>query len=172
MESKQLSTEDPRNDVEIVRRIVEQVTGANLLQNSRKRAIVEARVIYATLLRDAGHSFPFIADTLGKDHTTIIHYMKLSKNLKETDRQMKKRLYKCRELFISEKQPVILSELTDYEDELEKLKMKIELMNDELVQLKNSDKLRLGKIFKLITDNTPKGYELIVERKIRMLFND
>lgn len=172
MESKQLYTEDPKNDVDTVKRIVEEVTGINLLEKSRRRFVVEARAIYSTILRDSGYSFPFIAETLGKDHTTIIHYMKLADDLKKTDRQMKRKLYKCRELFISEKQPVILSELTDHEDELEKLKMKIELLNDELFQLKNSDKLRLGKIIKLIQENTPKGHELIVERKIRKLFDE
>jgi hypothetical protein len=30
----------------------------------------------------------------------------------------------------------------------------------------------LIKIFKLIEQNTPKGYELIVERKIRKMFDD
>ena len=172
MESKQLYTEDPKNDVEIVRRIVEKVTGINLLEKNRKRFVVEARAIYSAILREAGYSFPFIAETLGKDHTTIIHYMKLAEDLKNTDRQMKRKLYRCRELFISEKQPVILSEITDYEDELEKIKMRIELMNDELFQLKNSDKIRLSKIIKLIQENTPKGHELIVERKIRQLFDE
>ncbi len=172
MESKQLYTEDPKNDVDNVKRIVEEVTGVNLLEKSRRRFVVEARAIYSTLLRDAGYSFPFIADTLGKDHTTIIHYMKLADDLKNTDRQMKRKLYRCRELFISEKQPVILSNITDYEDELEKLKMRIELMNDELYQLKNSDSIRLSKIIKIIKENTPRGHELIVERKIRQLFDE
>lgn len=172
MESKQSYTEDPTNDVNTVRKIVEGVTGVSIFEKNRKRFVVEARVIYSTLLREAGYSFPFIADTLNKDHTTIIHYIKLSKDLKETDRQMKRKLFKCKELFISEKQPVILSEVVDYQDELDKLNMRIELMNDELFELKNSDRLRLSKIIKLISENTPKGYELIVERKLIKLFDE
>jgi hypothetical protein len=172
MESNQLYIEDPKNEVEIVRKIVEQVTGVNIFEKNRKRFVVEARAIYSTLLRDVGYSFPFIAETLGKDHTTIIHYMKLSSNLKSTDSQMKRKLYRCKELFISQKQPVILSEAIDYEDELEKLRMKMELMNDELFELKNSDRVRLAKIIKLISENTPKGHELIVERKLIKLFDE
>ena len=76
MESNQLYIEDPKNEVEIVRKIVEQVTGVNIFEKNRKRFVVEARAIYSTLLRDVGYSFPFIAETLGKDHTTIIHYMR------------------------------------------------------------------------------------------------
>ena len=179
MKSKQLSTVDQRSDIEVVRNIVEMVTGVNIHAKSRKRTIVEARMVYSAILREAGYSLPFIADTLKKDHTTIIHYLRLVKDLSETDNQVMRRYLRCRELFILEKQPVNLVNPTDYKSEVERLKTRIEIMkaenymlNEELIQLKVSDGNRLLKIFKLIEENTPKGYELIVERKIRKMLDD
>lgn len=179
MESKQLSTEDQRSDIEVVRNIVEMVTGVNIHAKNRKRTIVEARMIYSAILREAGYSLPFIADTLKKDHTTIIHYLRLVKDLSETDNQVMRRYLRCRELFVLEKQPVNLVNPTDYKAEVDRLKTQIEIMkaenyllNEELIQLKVSDTNRLLKVFKLIEENTPKGHELIVERKIRKMFDD
>jgi len=149
------------------------VTGVSILAKNRKRFVVEARMIYSTLLREAGYSLPFIAETLKKDHTTIIHYIQSLKDLKETDIHMMRKYLRCRELFLSEKQPVNLV------DDCDKLRLEIEivkaenyLLSEELNQFKISDENRLRKIMKLIDENTPKGYELIVERKIRKMFDD
>lgn len=179
MESKQLSTVDQRSDVEIIRSIVEMVSGMDVHAKNRKRAVVEARMVYAAILKEAGYSLTYIADTINKDHTTIIHYLKSIRDLSETDNQVRRRYLRCRELFFLEKQPVNLDEPIDYESEIERLKTRIEIMkaenymlNEELIQLKVSDGNRLLKIFKLIEENTPKGYELIVERKIRKMFDD
>lgn len=173
MESKQLSTVDQRNDVDVVRNIVEMVTGVSVLAKNRKRTVVESRMIYSSLLREAGYSLTYIAETLKKDHTTIIHYVQSLKDLRETDMHMMRKYLRCRELFLSEKQPVNLV------DDCDKLRTQIEIMkaenyllNEELIQLKIADENRLIKIFKLIEENTPKGYELIVERKIRKMFDD
>ena len=173
MELKQLSIEDQRTDVDVVRNIVEMVTGVSILAKNRKRFVVEARMIYSTLLREAGYSLPFIAETLKKDHTTIIHYIQSLKDLKETDIHMMRKYLRCRELFLSEKQPVNLV------DDCDKLRLEIEivkaenyLLSEELNQFKIADENRLRKIMKLIDENTPKGYELIVERKIRKMFDD
>lgn len=175
MELKQLYTVEPRSDVDMARNIVEMVTGVSVLTKNRKRFVVEARMIYSTILREVGYSLPFIAETLDKDHTTIIHYIQSLKDLKETDVHIMRKYLRCRELFISEKQPVNLSEEID----CERLKMQLEIMkaenyllNEELVRLKIADETRLIKIFKLIEENTPNGYELIMERKIRKMFDD
>jgi Bacterial dnaA protein helix-turn-helix len=179
MESKQLYTVDQRSDVDVVRNIVEMVTGVSILAKNRKRSVVEARMIYATLLREAGYSLTHIAETIKKDHTTIIHYIQSLKDLRETDIHMMRKYLRCRELFILEKQPVNLVDEIDYESECDRLKNTIEIMkaenyllNEEIVQLKVADENRLRKIIKLIEENTPRGYELIVERKIRKMFDD
>jgi hypothetical protein len=175
MESKQSYTED----VEVVRKIVEMVTGGDIQAKNRKRTSVEARMIYATLLRDVGYSLKFIGDTLKKDHTTIVHYLRLFRNLRETDMHVTRKYLRCRELFVSKKQPVNLEDAIDYKVECDRLKTKIEILkaenymvNEELNYLKVSDEHRLLKIFKVIEENTPKGYEPIVERKIRRMFDE
>lgn len=171
------------NDFDLVRRIVEMVTGMNIFAKNRKRNVVEARMLYGLLLREIGHSLPAIAESLNKDHTTIIHYVRTMKGLLDTDKEILRRYLKCRELIVSEKQPVNLLSNEDYKieamrlkDQLEVLKAENYLLNEEKIeltrQLNVDQSKRLTKIFNLIEDNTPTGYELIVERKIRKMFDD
>ena len=76
------------NDFELSRKIVEMITGVDILQKNRIRNVVEARMIYALLLREIGHSLSSIGSTLGKDHTTIIHYVKTLRSLLDIDKDL------------------------------------------------------------------------------------
>jgi Bacterial dnaA protein helix-turn-helix len=178
MELKQSSTVDQRSDVYIVRKIVEMVTGTSIMAKDRKRNTVESRMIYATLLREQGYALTYIGDTLGKDHTTILHYLRSLKALTDTDVNTMRKYLRCRELYLIEKQPVNLTQNIDYKTECAKLTTQIDiakaenyLLTEEIAKLKKSEESRLLKLFKLIEENTPKGNELIVERKIRKMFD-
>ena len=56
------------------KKIIELETGVNVEIVSRKRNFVEARAIYYKLLRDISQmTLHAIADTVNKDHATILH---------------------------------------------------------------------------------------------------
>lgn len=164
------------NDYEIVRRAVEMIFGVDIFTNSRKRRYVEGRMMCGLLLRDMSHSLTQVGEYLKKDHTTIIHYERTMRGLIDTDVNALNTYLRCKEIINSQKQPVNLSDpkydILKLRSQIEQLKEENEKMKEELDMLRVSENKRLLKVFKLIEDNTPLGYELIVERKIRKMFDD
>lgn len=174
---------EPRNDFELTKSIVEMVTGVQIFAKNRKRTVVEARMICGVLLRELGHSLTQTGEFMDKDHTTIIHYERTLKGLLETDKRILKWYLRCREILVSEKQLVNLDEPIDYKAEVFRLKSQVELLkaenymlneerNEIIRQTSVSEDKRFLKIFKLIEEHTPVGRELIIERKIRKMFDD
>lgn len=164
------------NDFELVRKSVEMVMSVDIFTKNRKRRVVEARMLCGLLMRELSYSLKQIGEYLKKDHTTVIHYERTMKNLIDTDVNVLKIYLRCKELIDSQKQPVNLSdpkhEVLKLRSQLETLKAENMLLSEQLDEIKLSDGARFAKIFKLIEENTPSGYELIVERKIRKMFDD
>jgi hypothetical protein len=164
------------NDFELVRKSVEMVMGVDIFTNNRKRTVVESRMMYGLIMRELGHSLNQIGNYLKKDHTTIIHYQKTMNNLIDTDVNVLKTYLRCKELIDSQKQPVNLSdpknEVLKLRIQLDKLRTENLSLAEELDQIKVSNHARFAKILKLMEDNTPVGHELILERKIRKMFDE
>lgn len=174
---------EQRNDFEFVHQVVEMVTGYKIFATNRKRKTVESRMLFSLLMIELGYPLTHVGEYLGKDHTTIIHYKRVMRNLLDTDTLMLRRYLKCKEIIVSEKQPLILISDTDYKTETQRLQSKIEILkaenyllneekNELIRQINVAEERRFVKIFNLIADNTPIGHELIVERKIRKMFDD
>jgi hypothetical protein len=170
---------ETRNEFEVVKQIVELITGVSLFEKNRKRKIVEARMLYGIVMREMNYSLSEIGHYLGKDHTTIIHYCRSIKGLMDTDVEVLKMYLKCKELIDSHKQSVNLSNkkgeneaLLNLQKQVNLLQFENKMLNEELSAAKASDAKRLLKIFKLVEENTPVGRELIVERKLIRMFDE
>ncbi len=176
MELKQPYTTEKTNDYEHVKRVVEMVMGVNVITKNRKRHEVEARMVYSSMLRDMGYSLTQIGGVLKKDHTTVIHYLRKLKELTDIDKSLLKKYLKCKELLMLDEEPVNLNqEIDQLKKQIEILKMENYILSEERQELAkqlSTDENRLLKVFKLIEENTKPGYELIVERKIRKMFDD
>ena len=178
MESKQQYFTVPKkpNEQEHAQRVVEMVMGVRVGDNNRKRQVVEARMMFSSMLREMGYSLKDIGGVLKKDHTTIIHYLRKLKELTEVDRSLFKKYLRCRDLLMINEDPVNLEEENErLRKQVELLKMENYLLSEEkgeLIKQLSSDDKRLQKIFKLIEENTQHGYEGIVERKIKKMFDD
>jgi hypothetical protein len=172
-----------RNDIEVLRDIVNMVLVTDIGAKKRMRYLVEGRMIFAKILREYGYSLNRIGSFLGKDHTTIIHYTRTINKLLDVDLEILGKYTKCRELFILEKAPT--SELTseyDLKNEIFRLSTKLTVLLNENTLLKEkmanmkkdltSNNKRLNRIVNFIDENTPIGHEFIIERKIRRMFNE
>ena len=63
----------------------------DILQETRKREVVEGRVIFSKLMHlQNRHSLSKIGSFVNKDHATIIHYLKVHDNLFSTDKNYQK----------------------------------------------------------------------------------
>jgi len=172
-----------RNDLEVLRDIINMVLVTDVTAKKRMRYLVEGRMIFAKILREYGYSLNRIGSFLGKDYTTIIHYTRTINKLLDVDIEILGKYKKCRELFILEKQPT--EELTteyDLKNEIFRLSTKIAYLINENTLLKekmanmkkdlSSNDKRLNRIVNFIDENTPVGHEFIIERKIRNMFDE
>ena len=173
LEQKYLEVNKPKDELDAIRIIVEGELDVNIYGNCRKRKLVDARIIYAKIAREYNYSFKSIGRLIGKDHATIIHYMKNFDWLFSTDTEFRERY-----IYLKTKYKELVPQLKDNQ--------KIEIINNSMVlhkqieslSLENerylSDKLkyeRLQKIFWLINDRTPVGKEDYVEAKLNNFFN-
>lgn len=147
--------------------IVSKRFNVDINENTRKRDHVNARLVYATILRERGCTFESIANSIHKDHATIIHYIRTSPFILKQDKLLSKKHNDCRELFFRTIDPDTIPEIeVPDKTELEELKLQVKNL---ISQLEN--RRRLNKIINLIEERTHYGKEEIVERKIREMFN-
>jgi len=92
-----------QEEINELKKIVNNVFLVDLQATSRKRDMVDARKVYSKILRDNGYSYEFIGETIGKDHATIIHYIKNIEYLLSYDRILIDKYVTCKNVFIKEK---------------------------------------------------------------------
>ena len=163
---------------EKVKQIVELVTRVKITVNNRKREVIDARMIYAKILRERGASLASIGMTINKDHTTIIHYIRTMDDLLVTDREVLRKYIKSKELLLLDEQELnlldendTLSELSRLKETVDVLEKKNTLLQDENERL-NREMERFRGILKIIDASTPIGQEKIVERKIKRMLDE
>ena len=175
MELEQKYTEEriPKTELDAIKIIVEGELDINIFGDSRKRNLVDARIIYAKIARESNHSYKSIGKHIGKDHATIIHYMKnfdwlFSSNtefretyiyLKEKFMEMKPKLKDIQEIKIINNSMML-------HKQIESLSLKNEKYLSEKLKYD-----RLQKILWIINDRTPIGQEDYVEARLHNFFN-
>lgn len=179
MESKQSHSTDLMSKFQEVKAIVEMVMETEIFVNNRKRNVVDARMIIAYILRDMGYELKPIGSFLKKDYTTVIHYNKMMVSLLYVDKVLMMKYLKCKEMIMVKEQPVNLAEEPDYKSEYHRLLRRIdilekenEILRDDIAELLKRQNNRLSSIFKLIEENTMKGYENTMERKLKKFFDE
>lgn len=153
---------------------VNEFFGFDISVKSRKREIVEGRMMYAKLMkRYSKHSLAAIGAPIGKDHATIIHYNNNFAWLKKNDAEFSRKFEILNDMY-DEFRAVWFNE--DRFDE----KSKIVFLQKALkAEQEKSDKYekyinkiqRLDSIIQLIDERTPKGEEEYAEQKINRMFN-
>ena len=88
--------------METAKKIINIIYGVDIDEETRKRPVVDARRAYSKILRDAGYSFQYIASTLNKDHTSIVHYVKSIESLLEYDSAFEKKFILAKQNFLEE----------------------------------------------------------------------
>ena len=164
------------NNLEAVKTLdfVEEFVGFKICNKSRKRPIVEARMMYSRLMKHYTRcSLSEIGRYIDKDHATIIHYLDNFSWLKKTDQGF------------SSKYDLLLDMYEDFRkvwfddavyDDKKKIKF-LEAALDKVTEERNKYELyfkrleRLDSIIQLIEERTPKNEEEYAEQKINRMFN-
>lgn len=166
----------------ILMNVIENELGVNILSKNRKREVVDGRLICARILRDRGYSLKSIASVMGKDHSTVIHYLGLVNDLNDVDNLFSRKHLSCLRSFqeLSEDQPSnSLSEMTDTQLKNELIALRSNLnslllenqdLKTELNKLKQEGK-DYGDIITLIKSVVGDVNKELIIKKIRHVLN-
>ena len=160
---------------EFLKNVVNKIFEVDIMNGSRKRNIVNARLVYAKILREHGQQLTAIGKSLNRDHTTVIHYLKNAETFMKHDSALNEKFIMARDVFYSENnfsleystEEDLRGKIVELTDKLEKFELK-----EEYVILSEAKYKRLKNIINLIEGRVKKGQELIAEYKINQMLND
>jgi hypothetical protein len=153
---------------------LESFFGMSLAEKSRKRSMVEARMIYAKLMKVYTRtSLSDIGRAIDRDHATIIHYLTNFKWLKKTDQAFSSKYDTVADMYEEFRATWFNEDRFDDKKQIQLLKSSIEKMTTERDRYEKYFKKieRIDSIVQLIEERTPKGEEEYVESKINRMFN-
>lgn len=167
-----------RKEFQHLRVLIEAILGINVRdEQSRKQEVVNARMIYANILREQGFGCSIIAKSIRKNHATVLHYFKQYEWYAQTDEQLKNNFKKIRKEYRKDYDPIYDMSDTELKKELfslrtqnKKLYSAQQFLTSELTEEKNKNK-RLRNIFSLIEERTKVGSEDDVLRKLNTFYN-
>ena len=102
-----MQTEGMIKDMKDLQKIIEQVFNVKILTKKRFIEIVDARMCFSKILRDRGYTLKSIGVFLGKDHTTIMHYVDKSVTLFKQEAMLFEKYMICKEKFLQDREVII-----------------------------------------------------------------
>jgi hypothetical protein len=94
---------EDQKKIENIRNIDEMVTGERILSTTRYRGEVEARMMFASILKDTGMHVESIALSMKKSRYAADYYLKRFNDLVELDSTFRSLYLKCKEMVVMNK---------------------------------------------------------------------
>ena len=162
------------SDMDLLKGIIEEAFKTKIMAKRRHREIVDARMVFAKILRERGHIYKSIGVYLRKDHSTIIHYVEQAPNIFKTDKKLMDLYLECRNKFLENREPIVLHTDRDLVREVLSLRSQLDDLISQYEAIKEIEKKyeRLNSIINLIELRTPVGSENVIKRKINEMFNE
>ena len=83
-----------------LKEIVNRVFEVDIMEKTRRREVVEARMVYSRILINiGGHTLSRVAKTINKSHCTIVHYNKNFKYFIKPDERLWEMYLLCAKIF-------------------------------------------------------------------------
>lgn len=160
--------------MEKLKEIVSQVFDTDINIKTRKRNNVEARMIFAKILREDGSTFESIGKAINKDHSTIVYYVNQASSLIKQSIELSDKYLECKNCYIDNLDVVLpqmkYDELKDEVVELKLLINQLTIERNEIIKVQEKYN-RIKKIINLVAERTHVGKEEFIERKINQMFN-
>jgi hypothetical protein len=162
------------SDMDLLKGIIEEAFNVKIMAKGRYRETVDARMVFAKILRERGHIFKSIGVYLKKDHSTIVHFVQQAPNIFKTDKKLMDLYLECRNKFIENREPIVLHTDRDLVREVLSLRNQIDDLISQYETIKEIEKKyeRLNGIINLIELRTPVGSENLIKKKINEMFNE
>ncbi len=151
-----------------LKKIINDIFFVDIDKRTRKRELVDARRAYSKILRDAGFSYQHIGDSIGKDHATVIHYIKTIDPLLKYDPVFQKKFVLTKKQFKLENKELILRSNLDIYTTASNLRDKLDevILEKKQILIKFVDYLEQ---FEKTTGYLPNVYD--IRRNILPLFD-
>jgi hypothetical protein len=153
--------------------IVNRLLDVDIHSKRRHRKLVEARMIFSKIMYDRGYELTSIGRFLGKNHSTIIHYIKASDYIFMSYPELHDKYVVCNEVFTEGKEPSMLFNRRDMVRSINNLNDRITLlMKERGIMRKREERIkRLENIIDLLEKKVPVGNENEAYRKINKVLN-
>jgi len=161
-----------------LRTIVKTLLGVDVRKDrSRVQHNVNAKMIYATILGEAGYGCSVIAKSMLMNHASILHYFKNFKWYVKTDVQLRNNYERIKSEFNKNYDPIYYASENELKKELISLRIRNKELSSEteklslrLKEFQEKDK-RLQDLFKVIQERTRVGTEDVILHKLNQFYN-
>ena len=124
-----------KEEMDVLKQIINDVFLVDINENRRLRNLVDAKRVYSKMLRDMGCSYPSIGKSIGKNHATIMHYIKTIDTIMMYDADIRNKYIACKNIFVEKKDSVFDELKKDVDVYVTVVRLKNELQ--EAVSSKN-----------------------------------
>jgi hypothetical protein len=148
------------------------IFNGDVFARNRKRSVVDARICFTMLINEQGLGPSEVGRILGRDHSTIIHYLNRGEALFETDKNFRKNMVMAREDY-SGKDPVYYYSSPELRKKYMEIRSELEHVKGELLDIKDQmryDK-RLQPILDVVRMRTKRGSEDDALTRIKRVYN-
>lgn len=158
--------------------IIKTLLGVDVQRDrTRVQHTVNAKIIYANVLREVGYGCSVIARSINMNHATILHYFRNLDGYIKTDVILRNNYERIKSEFNKEYDPVYYLSENELKKEVFSLRIKNKDLSSELEEVKESlaqyrnKENRFKDIFKMVEDRTKEGKEQEVLKKLNHLYN-
>ena len=148
------------------------IFNGDVFARNRKRSVVDARICFAMLINEQGLGPSEVGRILGRDHSTIIHYLNRGEALFETDKNFRKNMVMAREDY-SGKDPVYYYSSPELRKKYMEIRSELEQVKGELLDIKDQMRYdrRIQPILDVVRMRTKRGSEDDALTKIKRVYN-
>lgn len=127
-----------------LKNIIQEVFLVDIDLDSRERQVVDARRAYSKIMKEFGFTYHHIANTIDKNHATIIHYIKTLDFIMDYDPKLKNKYLLAKKFFMLKNNELKITSSDD-------LYSNLIFLSDELNEIDSMKKQLKEKLISYLT---------------------
>jgi len=157
---------------ELLLNLIEEKIGVDVTQKTRDMHVVRARYIFCKILIDEGNVKSRVSKMVGKDHATVLHYMREWDGYYSSSSVLREQytlILDSYDAVVNTNVMLTKSELLQRVDELENENLRLSLRASKYEDA--ADKIKFKSLHKLIDERTKDGQEELLWRRLNAIYN-
>jgi|DEB0MinimDraft_12_1074336.scaffolds.fasta_scaffold11425_2 hypothetical protein len=152
--------------------------GLDIMENTRARKYVDARMIYSLILKERGYGCTLISRSINKTHCTVLHYLRIANDLLGQLPELRKIYSRVKKSHSVEYDVVYDMGAKELREYIYELRDSVDTLSLQLKELKTtvdtyeSNGGRFSKLFFILKSRVPEGKEEKLQSKLIQLINE